>query len=122
MEFPIRKHPRLKEYDYSAEGCYFVTICTDCRKNLLSRIPVGRAATLHDLLERAAKPPSVQLTKIGRTVEKYICGIGAAYKGVSVDKYVIMPNHIHLLISILDGGLRSSRRAAGCSHPALRTI
>ena len=32
MTYPKRKHPRLKQYDYSLPGCYFVTICTspDC--------------------------------------------------------------------------------------------
>ena len=42
MELPERKHPRLKEYDYSQDGAYFVTICTHQRKNLLSNIDVGR--------------------------------------------------------------------------------
>ena len=39
--FPQRKHVRLKNYDYSQDGAYFVTICTKDRKPLLSTIPVG---------------------------------------------------------------------------------
>ncbi len=111
MQAPQRKHPRLKEYDYSQSGCYFVTICTACRKNLLSRIAVGRDALI---------PPQVHLTKIGGITEKYIRSIGDVYDAVSVDKYVIMPNHIHLLISFsapepVSGGMRASR-------PTLHTV
>ena len=38
MELPKRKHPRLKEYDYSRAGAYFTTICTHNRENSLSNI------------------------------------------------------------------------------------
>ena len=108
-EFPKRKHPRLKEYDYGENGAYFVTICTEGRKPILSHIAVGRVETLKDLLALSAKPPQVRLTKIGSIVEMYIRGMNTAYENVSVDKYVIMPNHLHLLITLADGGLRSSR-------------
>lgn len=40
MDLPKRKHPRLKEYDYSQNGCYFVTICVKNKKQLLGRINV----------------------------------------------------------------------------------
>ena len=42
MDLPIRKSNRLKNYDYSTNGAYFVTICTDKRKNILSNIYVGQ--------------------------------------------------------------------------------
>ncbi len=96
-----RKHPRLKEFDYGSNGAYFVTMCTDNRRNILSRIAVGR----DDLI-----PPRIELSPIGAVVDKYIRGIESAYENVSVDKYVIMPNHIHILICIQNnGGMRSSR-------------
>ena len=41
MELPVRKHVRLKEYDYSRNGGYFVTVCTKDRRNILSDV-VGR--------------------------------------------------------------------------------
>ena len=88
---PKRKHPRLKEYDYSQNGCYFVTSCTNNRQEILCRIAVGRG----DLT-----PPSTELTPWGKTVEKYIFGIEKAYPHISVDHYVIMPNHVHLLLRI----------------------
>lgn len=37
-ELPKRKSLRLQNYDYSSEGCYFITVCTEHRKNLLSTI------------------------------------------------------------------------------------
>lgn len=87
MNLPERKPNRLKEYDYSSNGAYFVTICTQDRKELLSRI-VGDGLSVP------------QLTQEGQIVNRYIDEISARYVGVRVDKYVIMPNHIHLLISI----------------------
>ena len=44
MELPKRKPTRLKGYDYSEEGAYFITICTKDRKCLLSDIVVGEVS------------------------------------------------------------------------------
>ncbi len=77
-----RKRIRLANYDYSSCGLYFITICTKDRKCILSRI-VGQDAYIL---------PKVELTDIGKTVEKHIKLIPG------IDSYVIMPNHIHLII------------------------
>lgn len=92
---------RLSGYDYSEKGCYFITFCTKARKLLLSDI-VGRDDP---------GAPYVRLCKAGVCLERYITGISAAYPGVTVHKYVIMPNHVHLLLSIdvREGVPRSSR-------------
>lgn len=98
---PIRKHPRLKNYDYSQNGCYFVTICV-----------ADFSVKLSDVIEENEnEKPSVILTETGMTVEKYILSIPDNYNTVSVDKYIILPNHIHLLLSFdnTGGGMRSSR-------------
>ena len=109
-----RKHPRLKEFDYSSNGAYFVTICTDNRRNILSRIVVGRDAFI---------PPHVELTDIGYVVEKYIGNINIGYENITVEKYVIMPNHIHLLICIHDnGGMRASRPTVPSIVRSLKTM
>ncbi len=89
MELPQRKPTRLKAYDYSQNGAYFVTICTKNRRNILCDIVGGGA---HDA-------PQVKLTEIGKRVEKYIISTNNI-PDVTVDKYVIMPNHIHLILSI----------------------
>ena len=110
-DLPQRKHVRLKNYDYSQNGAYFVTICTKERKPLLSSSPVGRGALT---------PPEIHLSQIGEISERYILSMSTAYACVHVDHYVIMPNHIHLLLWIdsapaSNGGMRASR-------PTLQTI
>ncbi len=80
---PKRKNIRLQGYDYSSNGCYFITICTDKRKNLLSKIVGG---------DDLGAPKKIILKPYGKIVENYI----------------IMPNHIHLLILIDNYGLPRS--------------
>ena len=90
MEQPIRKKNRLSNYDYSQNGAYFITICTEKRKCLL-------AAIVGAIIDRPAYP---QLTAAGEKVDEAIRGIPARYPNVRLEKYVIMPNHIHLLLMI----------------------
>ena len=85
---PKRKSPRLKEYDYSTPGAYFITICTYNRKCLFSNI-VG---AIHEL-------PENKLTQYGEIVKQIIEILPDRFN-VSIPKYVIMPNHIHLIIEI----------------------
>ena len=87
---PVRKHNRLVQYDYSQNGAYFITVCTENRKSILSSV-VG--ATI-------GRPAYVRLTNNGIIVDNAIHGIESHYEPVRVDKYVIMPNHIHLLLLI----------------------
>ncbi len=101
IEFPKRVHPRLKNFDYSIEnGMYFITVCVKDKAELLCKI-VGR-----DVLDA----PRVLVTNTGKTVEKYIYSINNVER-VSIEKFVIMPNHIHLLLFIdnFDGASRTSR-------------
>ena len=93
MERPVRKPNRLRGYDYSQPGCYFVTICVRDRLPLLRR--GAQCAPASDL------PP---LTEAGRAVEQAIKGISEHYEMISVDKYVVMPNHVHLLLRIENDG------------------
>ena len=95
---PKRKPTRLKGYDYGAPGAYFITICTQDRKELLSKIIVGDDAYI---------VPQNNLSEIGLICDKYINNINIKYENVTVDKYVIMPNHIHLII-FLHGTMRAS--------------
>ena len=98
MAVPQRKNPRLTGYDYSQGGVYFVTVCTKDRAHLLST--VGR----DDL-----GAPQVELSSIGKITEKYTESISTHYQNVSVEKYVIMPNHVHMIIALHDGAPGSSR-------------
>ncbi len=91
MELPKRKNIRLKDYDYSKPGAYFVTICVKERKTILSEIIVGA---------NSVRPNEIRLTKYGEIVKSAISNIPKYYPNVTVDNYVIMPDHIHLLLQL----------------------
>ena len=91
-----RKPTRLKRFDYSQNRVYFLTICTLNKSCILSDIvPPPKI----ERLSRDGFMPVVELSKIGKIVEKYIDSINNV-DGVIVDKYVIMPNHIHLILAV----------------------
>ena len=88
MELPQRKINRIPEYNYNQNGAYFITICTQDRKPILSQI-VGDGSPV---------PKTA-----GLIAEKTIMQITEKYPSVSVEKYVIMPDHIHILLRIDNG-------------------
>ena len=96
MDLPKRKPTRLKDYDYLQNGAYFVTVCTHNKKCILSKI----------VREGLCALPQNTLTPIGIEVEKSIQYINDNYSGVEVTKYVIMPNHIHLIVVLDNTGGR----------------
>ena len=97
-----RKNPRLPGYDYSQDGVYFVTICTADRQRLLGTVhsAVGGDAHIAPPLENS--PAAVELTPLGKVVEKYLRSMPG------MEKYVVMPDHVHILIRIVDGPMRAS--------------
>ena len=99
MELPVRKHVRLKEYDYSRNGGYFVTVCTKDRRNILS-----------DVVGRGLAPAEIRLTDCGQLVEKELFALSVRYGFVRVEKYVIMPNHVHVLLMFGSGTAGASPR------------
>ena len=101
MEFPNRKRNRIPDFDYSEPRVYFVTVCTENRKPLLSEI-VGDDARI------VPKP-------YGCIAEKYIRNVP------KIEKYVIMPDHIHMLIR-LDGGTMQVSSPAGRKDKSISSI
>jgi len=91
-KLPQRKRIRLDNYDYSSAGAYFITICTQNRKCVLSCI-VGRGLA----------PAESLLTEHGKIAERQLLSLEERYPFVSIDQYVVMPNHIHFIL-LLDGG------------------
>ncbi len=91
MNLPKRQPMRLKDCDYNTPGAYFITICTKDKKNLLSEI-VGTGVL---------DCPKNILSEYGKIANNHITAMNNFYNNISVDKYVIMPNHIHLLLRIL---------------------
>ena len=114
---PKRKELRIKQHDYSSAGAYFVTICVKDKKPILSTLiqPVGVGA--HDDPRNAASPgePQIQLTDIGRIAEKNLLS-SENIPGVKIDRYVIMPDHIHAII-FLDSEQYIKRRDGSSRAP-----
>jgi len=102
MEHPQRKKIRIGEYDYSQCGAYFVTICTQNRRPILSNI-VGDDA--HIVPKR-----------YGQIAEKYL------KNAAEIEKYVIMPDHIHMLIRLEEQGAEKRSPQASRIASIVRSI
>jgi len=104
-ELQKRKPNRLKNFDYSQNGAYFITICTHNRKCVLGKI-VG---------EGLCALPNNILTPIGNEIEKTIQFINNNYDNVLIDKYIVMPNHIHMIVFL-------NTEKGGHGNPPLQNI
>ena len=91
MELPAGKHPRLKEYDYSCAGCYFLTFCIKDHKCCLGDVILPIDAT---------ELPKVILSQWGQITKEAIQRIPKVYQDVVLDSYAVMPNHVHLLVTL----------------------
>ena len=90
MELPKRKQNRLTEYDYSTPNAYFITICTENRRKLFWK----------DIGTVIDRPENVPLTNLGIIARQSVMNIPKHYPTISVDRFVVMPNHVHLLLQI----------------------
>ena len=89
-----RKLLRLQRFDYATHVYYFITICCKDKQHLLGRI-VGAAYM---------PPVHVILSKTGEIAEKNLLAIEEHTPQVDIEKYVIMPNHLHMILSIGGSG------------------
>ena len=89
-EFPKRKKNRMENYDYSSCGAYFVTICTSKKQKYFWK-NVGA------IIDRRQ---DIELSPVGEMVRGAINNISLIYPALLVERYVIMPNHIHLILRI----------------------
>ncbi len=91
MDHLLTRRPmRLPEYDYGANGAYFVTVCTEGKRCILGHVVGGGVLDA----------PYTRLSEYGIAAEKTLLEMSAFYKDVAIEKYVIMPNHVHFIISI----------------------
>jgi len=97
--YPSRRTTRLRNYDYSQAGAYFVKLCVEQRICCLSRITEGELC----------------LSPAGEMVHSVWGNLGKYYPGVSVDDHVVMPNHLHGII-VLAGILMTDEKT-----PAVET-
>ncbi len=94
---PQRKKLRLENYNYNGNGCYFITICTQNKTHLFGRYNVG---AIHESPEKHQENRCVELNLYGKIVENTIKTLPERYNEIEIVNYIVMPNHIHLLISI----------------------
>ena len=98
----LRKRNRLENFNYSQGGAYFITVCAKDHRCLFGRVDSECLAFDNDKL-------GVLLNDVGRIVDKTIHSIESAYKGlVELDKYVVMPNHIHFVLFLSASGVEDS--------------
>ena len=99
-----RKRNRLKGYDYSQKGWYFITICVKNRIECLGEI----------------KNEKIKCSRYGDIVLKFWQAIPGHYENVFLDEWVIMPNHIHGIIVIENKIVGAERVGAEqCSAPTV---
>jgi putative transposase len=84
---------RLKDFDYSEEGIYFITICTKDRKNFFGKIQNGK----------------MMLNDVGEIAKKCWKEIPKYFPDTVLGTFVIMPNHVHGLIYIKENNNSSVR-------------
>ncbi|MFH1822072.1 MAG: hypothetical protein ABH830_00030 [Patescibacteria group bacterium] len=85
-----RRSIRLKEYNYSWPGFYFITICTKDRECLLG-----------DAIEKNCMiGPEIELSKLGKIVKHWWSNISSCINSIELDEFIIMPNHLHGIINI----------------------
>ncbi len=82
--FPVRKRIRLRNYDYSAAGAYFVTVCAAERKPLLGAVAAG----------------GMRLSPWGEIVERCWLETPAHFPRAELDEWQVMPNHFHGILVI----------------------
>ena len=93
--FPRRQNLRLTSYDYSSQGSYFITICTRNKQLLFGQIVDNM----------------MKLNPFGDIVESVWKGISHHYTEVNNDIFIVMPNHVHGIITIYEGKRAGSKPA-----------
>ncbi len=88
MRYKNHKQYRLPGYDYSSVGDYFITVCTKDRLHHFGKI------------FNAKEDAFIELTPIGSFVKDSMLSIPGIFKNVELGETVVMPNHIHLIITI----------------------
>lgn len=101
---PRRQSLRLRGYDYSTRGLYFVTVCSHRKKCLLGTVECER----------------VRLSPAGRAVQRAWYGLPKRFPGLMLDAFVVMPNHVHGVIAIVGAGLAPPAGAASCAPTGAR--
>ena len=104
---PNRKQIRIKNYDYATPGAYFITVCTANREKIF----------WNDVGADSIRPGNLPLSSSGKIAEQAVLQIASHYENIVVDKYCIMPDHIHLILRI-----ESNTSGRMVSAPTISTV
>ncbi|MDA8105885.1 MAG: hypothetical protein M0Z71_10960 [Nitrospiraceae bacterium] len=114
-EIHHRRSIRLKEYDYSLAGAYFVTICAWKKECLFGEIKNGK----------------VSYNEAGQVLADVWCNLLGRFPSIDLDEFVIMPNHVHGIVilhtDVVGAGLalpgtNRGQKGAASSAPTLGDI
>ena len=83
-QYKTRKLNRLKDYDYSLTGYYYVTVCTNSRREIFGII----------------ENDTIKINQYGKIVQEAWLKIPNHFNNIELDKFIIMPNHIHGILII----------------------
>jgi REP element-mobilizing transposase RayT len=97
LEKPRRRSIRLKEYDYSQPGAYFVTVCVNRRRCILAHI----------------RDENVVLSRVGAVVQRCWEDVPNHFSAVELDAFVIMPNHLHGILVLHGRGVQLNAPTPG---------
>jgi putative transposase len=97
-----RRSLRLKGYDYSMAGAYFVTICTQDRACLFGDVAAGE----------------MRLNEAGQMVTTLWESIAARFSSVEIDEFVVMPNHLHGILVLPDGDAKEATTRVAPTQPS----
>ena len=118
MEYNPEKHHRrsirIKNYDYSKNGYYFITICSKDRECIFGNLNVGALL--------ACAQNMIELSNAGKILDKHWNNIPNQFENVILDEYIIMPNHIHGIIIIDKDRAHDKDRAQASSAPTIGKI
>lgn len=108
-EIHHRRSIRLKDYDYSQSGAYFVTVCTKDKECLLGEINNG----------------NIKLNEAGKVAFTVWSELTNRYSSIELDEYIVMPNHFHGIVLFVGAGLAlpdTHKAGAASSAPTLGDI
>ncbi len=108
---PKRKRIRLEDFDYSSPGAYFITVCAANREPIFWTERASHWLPTESVGADIIRPRLLPLSEAGRIAEQSVLQISAHYEAVTVDKYCIMPDHIHMILRIeshVDGRMISA--------------
>lgn len=114
-----RRSIRLKGYDYSQAGLYYITICVQNRECLFGKIvrgqPQGIAPTR---IAPTGIAPTMQLNDAGKMVKKEWINIPNRFPQIQLHEFIVMPNHFHAIMEIVGASLVGAQNRAGAQNTA----